>query len=122
MSPLYLVKCQHAHFGIEYNGPPRHLPVDEKRFRVVCMVEEAMEYLSATSLEDEYDALLDLLVFTLGTMERAGLPLDGIVAVIRANMEKTLGPNTKRGSFELDLKKPEGWTPPDLQEVLDDYS
>lgn len=121
MNPLQLVKKQHAHFGISYDGPPRDLPVEEKRFRVVCMVEEAMEYLSANTLDDEYDALLDLLVFTLGTMERAGFPLDGIVAIIEANMKKELGPGAKRGGFELDLRKPPGWEPPDLGSYLEPH-
>jgi len=84
------------------------------------MMEEVTEYMVASSLEDQYDALLDLLVFTLGTMERQGFPLDGIVEVISANMLKEIGPNSdKRGGFELDLKKPDGWEPPDLQAVLD---
>lgn len=116
MDPLELVKRQHRRFGIAYDSAPRHLSVDEKRFRFACFSEEALEYLLADTLEDEYDALLDLIVFALGTLERQGLPLDGLAAVIDANMKKELGPNGKRGGFELDLRKPEGWRPADLRQ------
>lgn len=111
---LNLVKEQHRLFGINYDGEPRELSLEEKRFRFACFSEEALEYLLAETLEDEYDALLDLLVFVFGTMERQGLPIDGFLEVVQANMKKELGPNGKRGGFELDLRKPEGWQPPDL--------
>lgn len=111
---LRLVREQHRKFGIAYDGPPRLLSLEEKRFRFACFSEESLEYLLAESLDDEYDALLDLLVFVCGTLERQGLPIDGIVDVIHANMKKELGPNGKRGGFELDLRKPEGWQSPDL--------
>jgi predicted HAD superfamily Cof-like phosphohydrolase len=111
---LNLVKDQHRLFGIQYEGGPRNLELDEKRFRFACFIEEATEYLLADDLEDEYDALLDLLVFVIGTLERQGLPMDGFREVVLANMKKELGPNGKRGGFELDLRKPEGWESPDL--------
>lgn len=111
---LDLVREQHRAFGIAYEGEPRHLSLEEKRFRFACFSEESLEYLLAETLEEEYDALLDLLVFVFGTLERQGLPVDGIVDVVRANMMKELGPNGKRGGFELDLRKPEGWQAPDL--------
>lgn len=111
---LRLVREQHRKFGIAYEGEPRLLSLEEKRFRFACFSEESLEYLLAESLEEEYDALLDLLVFVVGTLERQGLPMDGVVDVILANMQKELGPNGKRGGFELDLRKPEGWLAPDL--------
>lgn len=77
-----------------------------------------MEYLMADNPLEEYDALLDILVFTLGTLERHGFPLDGIEEVIAANMQKVIGPNARRGGFELDLKKPEGWKAPDLSKYI----
>ena len=113
---LALVKEQHAQFGIDYNGDPRHLSLEEKRFRFTCFSEEALEYLLAETLDDEYDALLDLAVFVMGTLERQGLPLDGYKAVIESNRRKELGPIGKRGGFELDLKKPDGWEAPDLSQ------
>lgn len=117
--PLFLVKRMYDRFGIAYDGAPRHLSVEEKRFRFVCLSEEVMEYLLADDIVDEYDALLDLIVFALGTMVRQGLPLDGLVEVIACNMKKELGPLGKRGGFELDLRKPEGWVEPNLQQFIE---
>ena len=119
MNPLKLVRAQHEHFNLGYDGPPRDLTIDEKRFRFVCMSEELSEYLIGDSTEDQYDALLDLLVFTLGTMARHGYPLEGIAAVVDSNLRKEMGPNSKRGGYELDLRKPEGWQSPDLKPFLE---
>jgi predicted HAD superfamily Cof-like phosphohydrolase len=112
------VKKQHKHFNLLYEGPPKHLIHEEKVFYHACLIEEANEYEEAETLEDEFDALLDLTVFTLGAMQRHGFDPDGIMEVVKANMKKQIGPNTKRGSFQLDLFKPEGWKAPDLSAFL----
>lgn len=112
------VKNQHKHFDILYEGKPRHLDKDEKDFYFNCFLEEAHEYNDAVSFEEEYDAILDLLVFSLGAMLRHGFSPHGIREVVRANMEKVAGPLEKRGNFKLDLQKPEGWKPPNLEKFL----
>lgn len=112
------VKKQHKHFGLSYEGKARHLDPREKEFYSDCFFEESREYIMAETLEDEFDALLDLMVFNLGAMQRHGFDPDGIMEVVKANMKKELGPNTKRGSFQLDLFKPKGWTAPNLKAFL----
>lgn len=113
------VKEQHEHFNIRYKGRPRHLEEEEKKFYHEAFIEEAGEYLEAETLEDEYDAILDLLVFTIGAMLRHGFKPEGIEEVVRANLDKEVGPiSGKRNGFHLDLRKPEGWTPPDLRPFL----
>ena len=113
-----LIKAQHAHFGIAYDGPPRELDVDELSFRSGCIAEELSELLLATSLEEQYDALIDLMVFAAGTLERMGLPIEEAFAVIvQSNMTKTLGPNTSRNGFKLDLVKGEEYVAPDLTDL-----
>ncbi len=109
-----LVKKQHKKFGLEYDGGPRHLKKEEKAFYVEALLEEVREYEESNLAIDEYDAILDILVFALGALQRHGFDPKGIEAVVEANMKKELGPLTKRGSFKLDLIKPEGWEPPDL--------
>lgn len=121
--PLYpedasmeLVEAMHRKFGIAYDGPPRKLPPEEFRFRVAAMKEELQEYIDSegSNLIDQYDALLDLITFALGTLHRQGLPfLEGHVAVMSCNMKKEVGPNPKRGGFSQDLRKPEGWYGPE---------
>jgi predicted HAD superfamily Cof-like phosphohydrolase len=118
-----LVKAMHEKFGIENTTGPSHLTAEEKEFRSAAMLEELNEYIAADTLVDQYDALLDLIVFAVGTLERHGFPLlAGFEKVMEANMAKELGQNgEKRGGFKRDLVKPEGWTPPEakLQLILD---
>ena len=87
------------------------------------MLEELNEYIAADTLVDQYDALLDLIVFAVGTLERHGFPLlAGFEKVMEANMAKELGQNgEKRGGFKRVLVKPEDWTAPEaeLQLILD---
>jgi predicted HAD superfamily Cof-like phosphohydrolase len=118
-----LVKAMHQKFGIENTTGANQLTVEEKEFRSAAMLEELNEYIAADTLVDQYDALLDLIVFAVGTLERHGFPLlAGFEKVMEANMAKELGQNgEKRGGFKRDLVKPEGWTPPEakLQLILD---
>lgn len=118
-----LVKAMHQKFGLENTTGPCDLSEEEKQFRSDAMLEELNEYIAADTLVDQYDALLDLIVFAVGTLERHGFPLQaGFEKVMEANMAKELGQNgQKRGGFKRDLVKPEGWTAPEakLQLILD---
>lgn len=71
-------------------------------------------------LEDQFDALLDLAVFTLGTADRQNFPWDnGFERVMESNMTKELGQNgDKRGGFKRDLVKPKNWKPPVLTDLI----
>lgn len=109
-------KSLHAKFGIAYDGPPRHLDADEKQFRLACLIEEAVEYRDAESMVDELDALIDLLVFTAGTLERHGFPIrEAFNAVMWANNQKELAgaASASKRDFAIDLVKPDGWTGPE---------
>ena len=121
-----LVKAMHEKFGLENTKGVLHLTKEEKEFRSPAMLEELNEYIAADTLVDQYDALLDLIVFAVGTLERHGFPLlAGFEKVMEANMAKELGQNgEKRGGFKRDLVKPEGWTAPEakLQLILDSKS
>lgn len=114
-----LVKSQHEHFNTLYLGQPRHLTPEEKQFYVNCFLEEVQEYEVSQNLVDEYDGLLDLLVFVTGALLRHGFPIEGIQEVIRANKDKILGPTQKRNDFSLDLQKPPGWKAPNLEKYLE---
>lgn len=111
----------HLKFGIT----SKHLKwtEEEKDFRIIAMQEELTEYMNAKTKEDELDALLDLMIFTIGTAERQGL-LDvfeeGFGRVMRANCAKSVGRNLKRRNFAIDLVKPEGWKAPDLSDLVNE--
>ena len=118
-----LVKAMHQKFGLAGDGQPWHLEPHEKAFRVKALQEELDEYNMANTLVDEYDALLDLIVFAVGTLDRQGLPLlEGFEKVMKANMAKEVGQNgEKRGGFKRDLVKPKGWVGPEeeLKQIID---
>lgn len=118
-----LVKAMHAKFGLASDNKPWHLEPYEKAFRVKALQEELDEYNMASTLVDEYDALLDLIVFAVGTLDRQGLPLlEGFEKVMKANMAKEVGQNgEKRGGFKRDLVKPKGWVGPEaeLKQIID---
>lgn len=122
---LQSVKKMHDKFGLANNNGPTSLTSEEKAFRIVALREEITEYEDTDELVDEYDALIDLMVFTVGTFERQGFPLQlGFEAVMKRNMMKELAgsnENSKRG-FKRDLVKPIGWTGPEgeLLDILDE--
>lgn len=118
---FFNVRRMHHHYGIAYQGEPRFLNKEEREFRLKAMLEELDEYRDAETLEEELDALVDLIIFALGTIDRQGLPFThAFDVVIKANMQKQLGPNTgkDRGEFRLDLVKPLGWKAPDLAPII----
>lgn len=115
------VEAMHMKFGIKYVGAPRLLSKEERAFREDCLQEELDEYFAANTLEDQFDALLDLLVFALGTIQRQGLPLEeGFARVMQANMAKQLATKASdsKRNFEIDLVKPIGWTAPELRDLV----
>lgn len=62
----------HTKFGI-HNTEEHVLSAEETKFRVAAMWEEFEEGKTAESKEEEFDALIDLAVFALGTIDRMGI-------------------------------------------------
>jgi predicted HAD superfamily Cof-like phosphohydrolase len=115
------IKGMHTKFGITNSDMPTFTQ-EEKTFRIMAMLEEVEEYACAETIDDELDAIIDLIVFALGTLERQGLfPVaeEAFNRVMMANCNKELGSNTKRGSFSLDLVKPKRWTAPQFRDLLE---
>lgn len=126
--PLYNdIKMMHEKFGIsgcKQTKLPQSLSEDEKEFRIVCLNEEVKEFEDAETLADEIDAIVDLLVFGLGTLERMRVDLEPHWdIVLLANLRKKLcqSASESKRDFEIDLKKPEGWKAPNHQRILDSY-
>ena len=97
---------------------------NERSFRIKALQEELIEYANAKTIEDEIDALVDLVVFAMGTAERMGVIWElHWEEVMRANMKKELcktAEKSKRG-FKLDLCKPENWTPPNHTKLINTF-
>ncbi len=132
MTMFNMVGQFHTKFGLPtaYKGPPRWLSPEELEFRIRFIREELDEYLEGVLSKDmakAADALVDLVYVVLGTAHFHAFPFDEIFAEVqRANMakERSSGdsdPRSKRGS-SLDVVKPVGWTPPDVEGILRRYS
>ncbi len=116
-----LKRIKEMHRKFEITADQVKWSPEEKNFRIIAMQEELDEYAFASKPEDELDALVDLVVFAFGTAERQGMLgifEEAYARVMTANMKKELGANDKRGSFELDLVKPEGWEAPELSDLF----
>jgi predicted HAD superfamily Cof-like phosphohydrolase len=135
------VAAFHDKFGLEYDGRPRLLPDDLRKFRSEFLLEEAREYeLSvaagdcalrlglgqaavAAQLAEQLDALVDIIYVALGNAYIQGLPVaEAWRRVHAANMAKiraTSETASLRGGT-ADVVKPLGWRAPDhLDLVLD---
>lgn len=114
--PNYLLDIANFHerFGQTYNGPPRTLPADIAVFREKFLREELNEYIAAQNNADALDALVDLVYVALGTAYLAGWDFaEAWRRVHAANMAKI-----PPAPGELKIRKPEGWQPPDLSNLV----
>ncbi|WP_424766261.1 hypothetical protein [Paenibacillus sp. sgz302251] len=78
--------------------------------RASYMVEEMGEFLTAETIEDQTDALIDLIYFAIGTFTLMGVnpePLFNIVA--RANLGKIMPDGTVLRDEQGKIQKPDGW-------------
>lgn len=130
----------HEKFGLEPTDDPGHrLPDDVLQFRIMFMYEELQEYVDAIGgtwccpgvnvdpskfdVEKAFDALIDLVVVTLGTAFLHRFPFnEGWNRVQTANMakERATGANDPRSKRKnaADVVKPEGWQAPVLRDLL----
>jgi hypothetical protein len=93
----------------------------EVRFLEKAAKEELAEYLDADTLGEELDALIDLTVFTLGTVVKSGYVdvfNEAFARVMVANNNKVVGPQAKRGSYKKDLIKLANWEAPEFGDLL----
>jgi predicted HAD superfamily Cof-like phosphohydrolase len=130
----------HEKFDLKYVGPPRTLPEELAMFRAGFMAEELGEYafggdrvdidilvsivkedLKPTNLEDQFDALIDLVYVAIGTAYMQGFDFnEGWRRVHEANMKKVRAAtavDSARGST-YDVVKPDGWQAPSLKDLV----
>ena len=86
-------------------------------------VHELHEAVENNDRVEQLDALIDILVVTIGALHSMGADVEGAwQEVIRSNLAKidaTTGKVIKRADGKV--LKPEGWTPPDLAGYLSRY-
>lgn len=115
----------HEKFGLEYSGAPRQLQPEVSQFRQMFHMEEAREYAGCAATGDMHgmlDALVDQVYVCLGTAYLHGFDFnEAFRRVHEANMKKVRAMHageSKRGS-SFDVVKSEGWTAPDLTDLVD---
>jgi len=120
------VLLMHAKFDLPRPARPQLLEPDAFAFRWKFLIEELEEFGTAHQegdLERAADGLIDLAYVVIGTAIFMGLPWQALWnEVQRANLAKERGTNAKRGSFQADLIKPEGWQGPELAKVLREWA
>ena len=95
---------------------PKEMQREFWEFRIRFLQEELDELKKSTDPADAVDALIDLCVVAVGTLDAFGVGTrTAWERVHKANMSKSVGANPSRpNKFGLpDLMKPEGWEPPD---------
>jgi predicted HAD superfamily Cof-like phosphohydrolase len=89
------------------------------QYQLYCNLihEEFNELVASDNIVDDLDALVDILVVTIGAIHSLGADAEGAwQEVMRSNLAK-IDPETGKVRKREDGKvlKPEGWTPPNLQ-------
>jgi predicted HAD superfamily Cof-like phosphohydrolase len=117
----------HVHYGMDkaVERMDGKTLVEFLKFRFKFLDEELTEGKTASTPDDVIDALIDLVVVALGTID--SFKIDGQLAwerVLKANMSKKVGIKEGRPNpLGLpDLMKPEGWVAPsheDQRTLLD---
>lgn len=99
--------------GMPMPDRPMRLDGDRKEYALDHLHEELDELNVAQTIEDQADALIDLIYVAMGRLLEMGLPPGPLFdEVHEANMRRTRAGRTDRSEF--DASKPDGWTPPQL--------
>lgn len=114
----------HEKFDVPMNQKPGPMEASTQEFRLNFMKEELREYeeaIAAGDMEKAFDSLIDLAYVVHGAALIHGFPwAEGWHRVQAANMAKVAVRNTTgTGRHVTDVVKPEGWTPPDLSDLVD---
>jgi len=92
---------------------------NEAQYQLYCNLisEEFNELVASTTKVDDLDALIDILVVTIGAIHSLGADPEGawkeVMSTNFAKIDKQTGRVRKREDGKV--LKPAGWTPPDLE-------
>jgi predicted HAD superfamily Cof-like phosphohydrolase len=115
------VRDFHIAFGQKVGEYPQFPDEGDRLLRKRLLAEEYEEYMNAefdNDMVEIADALADLIYIACGTAVSYGIPLDDVFAEVhRSNMAKLVN---GKPIYREDGKvlKPEGWTAPDVEGVL----
>jgi len=127
IDPIEDIAKFHTKFGLKQTEGKtqvgKSFSPEEWELRHKRLKEECDEYLAAVAEGDNaqtLDALVDIVYIAMGTAYRRGWDFGlAWMRVHAANMEKERGEehNSKYGS-SFDIVKPEGWEPPELNDLV----
>ena len=82
--------------------------------------EEVQELRDSTTRVGDLDALIDILVVTIGALHSIGVDVEGAWREVIGNNATKINPRTGKVNKREDGKvlKPEGWEPPNLEQYL----
>jgi predicted HAD superfamily Cof-like phosphohydrolase len=95
---------------------------NEQQYQLYCNLisEEFNELIASTTKVDDLDALIDILVVTIGAIHSLGADAEGawkeVMSTNFAKIDKQTGRVRKREDGKV--LKPAGWTPPDLESFV----
>jgi predicted HAD superfamily Cof-like phosphohydrolase len=95
---------------------------NEAQYQLYCNLisEEFNELVASSTKKDDLDALIDILVVTIGAIHSLGADAEGawkeVMSTNFAKIDKQTGRVRKREDGKV--LKPAGWTPPDLEQFV----
>ena len=95
---------------------------NEAQYQLYCNLisEEFNELIASTTKVDDLDALIDILVVTVGAIHSLGVDAEGawkeVMSTNFAKIDKQTGRVRKREDGKV--LKPAGWTPPNLESFV----
>ena len=94
--------------------------VDQYKLYYSLIKEEVQELDESSTREDDVDALIDILVVTIGALHSIGVDAEGAWREVHAsNMAKIdAGTGVVLRREDGKILKPEGWQPPNLKQYL----
>ena len=119
--PFKDVIAFHKKYKLGYSGPPRLLDHRIADIRYRHLFEELQELAQANGKRDKVrilDALVDIVYVALGTAYLQGFNFDEAWKRIHKTNMKKIRCATKRSP--LDVVKPLGWRPPNLEDLCQD--
>jgi predicted HAD superfamily Cof-like phosphohydrolase len=94
--------------------------VDQYKLYYSLIKEEVQELDDSTTREDDVDALIDIMVVTIGALHSIGVDVEGAWKEVHdSNMAKVdAGTGAVLRREDGKILKPEGWQPPNLKQYL----
>lgn len=103
----------HDAFSHPIQKRPTLLDRDRVSKRYSWMLEEIDEFKEAGDIQEQADAMIDLIYFALGTMVEMGVSPKELFSIVHeANMSKIWPDGSPHFNKDGKVIKPEGWTDP----------